>query len=36
MNENLEPLNRFAILQIRDATAEVVEEIPREDFEGQL
>jgi len=35
-NENLEPLNRFAILQIQDAQAETLETIPREEFEGEL
>ena len=32
MNENLEPLNRFAILQISDAQAEILETIPRSEF----
>lgn len=36
MNANLEALNQFAILQVRDAAAEVVEVIPREEFEGVL
>ena len=36
LNESLEPLNRFAILQIQDAEAVTQEEIPREEFEGAL
>jgi branched-chain amino acid transport system substrate-binding protein len=36
MNDNLEPLNRFAIMQVSDAATEVREEIPRSDFKGKL
>lgn len=36
MNENLEPLNRFAILQIQDGGTETLETIPRSEFEGVL
>jgi branched-chain amino acid transport system substrate-binding protein len=36
LNESLEPLNRFAILQIQDAQAETLETIPRSEFEGEL
>ncbi|MEF8831205.1 MAG: ABC transporter substrate-binding protein [Halobacteriales archaeon] len=37
LNENLEPLNAFAILQVKgDGTRETIEEIPRSYFEGKL
>ena len=33
LNESLEPLNRFAILQVSGGSTETLEQIPREDFE---
>ena len=36
LNENLEPLNQFAIMQVSDAQPEIIETIPRDEFEGEL
>lgn len=36
MNEKLEPLNRFAIMQVQDGSAKELEGIPRSYFEGKL
>ncbi|MFB6188294.1 MAG: hypothetical protein ABEI57_00265, partial [Halapricum sp.] len=36
LNERLEPLNRFALLQISGGETETVETIPRSFFEGKL
>jgi branched-chain amino acid transport system substrate-binding protein len=36
LNENLEPLNQFAIMQVSGAQPEILETIPREEFEGEL
>ena len=36
LNEQLEPLNRFGILQIRNGQPETLETIPAEFFEGKL
>ena len=37
LNESLEPLNQFAILQINDdASLETLETVPRSEFEGEL
>ena len=36
MNESLEPLNQFAVMQIKSGKAEVLETIPRSYFEGKL
>lgn len=33
LNEKLEPLNRFAILQVKDGSTETLEQIPRSRFE---
>ncbi|WP_135825919.1 ABC transporter substrate-binding protein [Halorussus ruber] len=36
MNESLEPLNRFAIMQVKQAKRKELETIPRSYFEGKL
>jgi branched-chain amino acid transport system substrate-binding protein len=36
LNERLEPLNRFALLQVLNGVTETVETIPRSFFEGKL
>jgi branched-chain amino acid transport system substrate-binding protein len=36
MNENLEPLNRFAIMQVQQGERTELTQIPRSEFEGKL
>jgi branched-chain amino acid transport system substrate-binding protein len=36
MNESLEPLNRFAIMQVNSGKAKALKQIPRSYFEGKL
>ena len=36
MNESLEPLNQFAVMQVKSGKAEVLETIPRSYFKGKL